>query len=266
MHSVARGACQATSPPAHSGCRRPESPALELRRAGTLTRVGFERFDTFLARDPIAHSDPYHRRVSPREFRDHWADSEPDWSHGGTWLTSFVLPPKVVGDTVSTAAGHMHLPFLAPVPAAGIHITVQRVSRLPDPIQQELPQLLDAVERELADADAFDATLAEPVVGSGSVYFDVSPQDRFAALQDGVRRGIASLIPLGEPPARYWPHLAVAYATGAGPIESVDPSPLRLVTGLTWHVDEVAVVELRRTPRRYRWDVLAEMPLRRLCY
>jgi hypothetical protein len=69
----------------------------------------------------------------------------------------------------------MDLPFLAPVPMAGIHITVQRVSQLPDRIQQELPQLLDAVERELAHAEAFDATLAEPVVGSGGVYFDVSP-------------------------------------------------------------------------------------------
>jgi hypothetical protein len=146
--------------------------------------------------------------VSTREFRDHWADTEPDWSHGGTWLTSFVLPPKIVGDTVSSAAGHMDLPFLAPVPAAGVHLTVQRLSRLPDAIQQELPQLLEAVRRELADADAFDATLAEPVVGSGGVYFDVSPQDRFAALQDGVRRGITSLIPLGSRllrTGRIWP-------------------------------------------------------------
>jgi hypothetical protein len=53
---------------------------------------------------------------------------------------------------------------------------------------------------------------------------------------------------------------------GARPIESVDPSPLRLVTGLTWHVDGVAVVELRRTLRRYLWDVHAQMPLRRLRY
>ena len=126
--------------------------------------------------------------------------------------------------------------------------------------------MLDAVERELADADAFDATLAEPVVGSGGVYFDVSPQDSFTALHDGVRRRIASLIPPGEPPAPYWPHLAVVYATGAGPTESVDPSPLRRLTGLTWHVDAVALIELRRTPRRYLWDVFVEMPLRRLRY
>jgi hypothetical protein len=169
-----------------------------LDALGTLTRVGFERSDTSLARDPIAHGDPYHRRVSPREFRDHWADSEPDWSHGGTWLTSFVLPPKVVGDTVSTAAGHMHLPFLAPVPAAGVHLTGQRVSRLPDAIQQELPRLLEAVRREFAEVDAFDASARRTGCRIRRVYFDVSPQDRFAALQDGVRRGITSLIPLGS--------------------------------------------------------------------
>jgi hypothetical protein len=129
--------------------------------------------------------------VGPREFRDHWADTEPKWSHGGTWLTTFVLPPKAVEDTVAAAAGHMDLPFLALVPASGMHITVQGVSRLPDPIEAEMSHLIDDVQEQLADVDAFDAALAEPVVGSGGVYFDVSPQDRFAALRDGVRRGTA---------------------------------------------------------------------------
>jgi hypothetical protein len=79
------------------------SPQPGATTRGTLTRVGFERLDPHLARDPIAHSDPYHRRVSPRECRDHWADTEPEWSHGGSWLTTFVLPPKVVGDAVASA-------------------------------------------------------------------------------------------------------------------------------------------------------------------
>jgi hypothetical protein len=42
--------------------------------------------------------------------------------------------------------------------------------------------VLEVVKGEVADVDAFDATLAEPVVGCGGVYFDVSPRDRFAAL------------------------------------------------------------------------------------
>jgi hypothetical protein len=61
-----------------------------------------------------------------------------------------VLPPKVVGDAVASAVEHLDMPFLVPVPAAGMHITVQGVSRLPDPIGERLPQLLDVVERELA--------------------------------------------------------------------------------------------------------------------
>ena len=91
----------------------------------------------------------YHRRGAS-EFHDHWADTEAEWSHGGAWLTSFVLPPKVVGDAVASAVEHLDMPFLVPVPAAGMHITVQGVSRLPDPIGERLPQLLDVVERELA--------------------------------------------------------------------------------------------------------------------
>jgi hypothetical protein len=66
--------------------------------------------------------------------------------------------------------------------------------------------------------------------------------------------------------AGYWPHLAVAYATGQGPIESVQDSWFRPVAGLSWRVSTVAFVELRRSPRRYLWDVLAEVPIGRLDY
>jgi hypothetical protein len=71
----------------------------------------------------------------------------------------------------------MDLRFLERVPAAGIHISVHGVSPLPDPIQQELPRVLEVVKGEVAGVDAFDATLAEPVGGSGGLSFDVSPRD-----------------------------------------------------------------------------------------
>ena len=64
-----------------------------------------------------------------------------------------MLPPKAIYDAVSSAVGHMDLPFLVPVPAVGVHVTVQGASRLPDPIEPRLPPLLDAVEGELAQTD-----------------------------------------------------------------------------------------------------------------
>jgi 2'-5' RNA ligase len=157
----------------------------------------------------------------------------------------------------------MDLPFLVPVPAAGMHITVQGVSRLPDPIEGRLPQLVDAVKGELADVDTFDATLAGPVVGYGGVVCDVLPTQRFQAIREAVRRGLDRLVPVPEA-GGYWPHLAVAYATGHGPIDSVCRSWFRSVAGLSWRVSTVAFVELRRSPRRYLWDVLAEVPIGRL--
>jgi hypothetical protein len=69
-----------------------------------------------------------------------------------------------------------------------MHITVQGVSRLPDPIEQRLPNLLEAVKGELADVDTFDATLAEPVVGYGGVVCDESPKQRFEAIRDATRQ------------------------------------------------------------------------------
>jgi hypothetical protein len=128
--------------------------------------------------------------VSASEFRDHWADTEAEWAHGAAWLTSFVLPPKAICDAVSSAVGPMDLPFLVPVPAVGVHITVQGVSRLPDPIEERLPQLVDAVNGELA--------LAEPVVGYGGVVCDVSPRERFEAIRDATRRALDRLVSVPE--------------------------------------------------------------------
>ena len=70
--------------------------------------------------------------------------------------------------------------------------------------------------------------------------------------------GLARLVSLPEVNG-YWPHVAVAYATGQGRIESVHRSWFRSVTGLNWRVQTVAFVKLRRSPRRYLWDVLAEV-------
>jgi hypothetical protein len=70
--------------------------------------------------------------------------------------------------------------------------------------------------------------------------------------------GLARLVSLPEVNG-YWPHVAVAYATGQGRIESLHRSWFRSVTGMNWRVQTVAFVKLRRSPRRYLWDVLAEV-------
>lgn len=76
-------------------------------------------------------SEPSARRpitLSLVVLRDHWADTDAEWSHGGAWLTTFVLPPKVVTDAVLSSVGQIDLPFLVPVSAAGMYITVQCVT------------------------------------------------------------------------------------------------------------------------------------------
>ena len=95
---------------------RPRVLGLPAQQSGIACHAGEDRRDT--------RGDAYHPRVDASEFRDHWADTEAEWSHGGAWLTSFVLPPKVVVDPVGSAVGHIDLPFLVPVPAAAMHISL----------------------------------------------------------------------------------------------------------------------------------------------
>jgi hypothetical protein len=83
-------------------------------------------------------------------------------------LTSFLLQPKALVDLVASAAGHVDLPFLVPVPASGMHITVQGVSRSSRSDRSGNVALID-VQEQLAEVDAFDATLADIGMTAGAV-------------------------------------------------------------------------------------------------
>jgi hypothetical protein len=89
------------------------------------------------------------------------------------------------------------------------------------------------------------------------------PKDRFEAIRDAVRRGLPRLLSLHDRDG-YWPHLAMACATGNVPIDSVHRSGFCSVTGLSWRVQTVAFVEWPRSPWSYSWDVLAKVPIGRL--
>jgi 2'-5' RNA ligase len=195
-------------------------------------------------------------------FRDHWAETEAEWSHGGSWLTSFLVPPKNVSEALAAGVDQIDLPFLAPVPAELIHVSVHPVARSEGAPWRDLHDVVEAVTPALTELEPFDAVFRDPVVGYGGVYCDVLPEERFAAVRDAVRRGMARLGQMHSDES-YWPHLALAYATGTGPIDSVDKSLFRPMTGLTWHVDTLTFVELRRAPGRYDWKILADVPIGR---
>jgi hypothetical protein len=195
------------------------------------------------------------------EFRDHWADTMGEWSHGGAWFTSFLVPPKRVSEALAAAVERIDVPFLARVPAELMHVTVQGVARVEHHVTgRELHDVVEAVAPELAKLKPFDAAFGDPVVGYGGVFCDAQPNRRFRQVRDGFRRDMASLVPQYSS-GSYWPYLALAYATGTRPIDSVDTTLLRPTTGVTWHVDTLTFVELRRTPGRYDWEILADVPL-----
>ena len=210
--------------------------------------------DNAAQRASNAYGDSDHRRVSVSKFRDHWADTEAEWSRGGAWRTS--LPPTVVANAIASAIGHMDMPFLMPVPAVEVYITVQGVSRVPDPIQARLPPLLDAVERS-SPTSTPSMQPSPNQLSDMAACSDALPKQRFEVIRDATRRGLDRLVSVPEAGAtgRTWRFVR----TGQGPIDSVRRSWFPSVAGLSWPVGTVAFVELRRSPRRYLWDVLAEV-------
>ncbi|MDT0165262.1 2'-5' RNA ligase family protein [Actinotalea sp. AC32] len=198
---------------------------------------------------------------------DHWW-WRPGWGPGTryyTWHVTLEGQDRLharVAELQSALAG---LPALAPVPRRWLHVTVAGLGDVGDVPAQVRDDVVVAVRRRAAAVPAFRADVLGPVVGREAVVLPLRPLDRFDAVRDAVRAGIADAWGRSRvvgPDRGFAPHLSVAYASGeadAAPVraalDGVPASREPLV------VDRVQLIELERDDRAYRWRTVAEVPL-----
>ncbi|WTY50986.1 2'-5' RNA ligase family protein [Micromonospora sp. NBC_01412] len=159
-------------------------------------------------------------------------------------------------------AGLGHIPTLDMVPLKGLHLTVQKVGFTDEVPAAQLDQIVAAARRRLEGLSPFSLRVG-PLAGSaGAVRFSAGPHPPVRSVRQALRRALAEVRGERAVPARateFVPHVSIAYnntPTDAAPVIDLVAS-LRSVASVTTAIHSVELVELRREPRSYAWDVLA---------
>lgn len=206
-------------------------------------------------------------RGDVRQMTDHWW-WRPGWSVGTRYLTwHLTLDGQDAVQEAVTAyqAALTGVTALDPVPVPGLHVTVTGLGDTDEVPEALRPAVVAAVAERLSSVPPFTADLLRPVVGREAVVVPLRPQDRFDALRDAVRQGIADAWGRERvvgPDRGFAPHLSIAYAH-----DEADAAPVRAAldavpaTRATLAVDRIGLIELQRDEREYRWTTVAEVAL-----
>lgn len=193
---------------------------------------------------------------------NHW--DRPGWESGQRsfyWMITFPRP-RDLADEALRCQKELSTFGMDPVPADGLHITMNKIGAR----GQVRPEQLAELARDLRGTLGGPLRLlAHPMAGSrGAVRFTVTPWTGLVSLHAALARaGKRAGVPGGPETALFRPHLGILYHNCDRPagdlIQAVaalrDRAPVQVV------VDAVRLVELRRQQRAYRWEILHEVAL-----
>ncbi|MFI5987619.1 2'-5' RNA ligase family protein [Streptomyces sp. NPDC051555] len=193
---------------------------------------------------------------------NHWA--RPGWGPGRRsfyWMITFP-GNRELADEASWCQRELAAFSLDPVPADGMHITMNKIGVMGQVRREQLEELARSVRGTLGGPLRL---LAHPMAGSrGAVRFTVTPWTGLVSLhaalaQAGERAGV----PGGTETALFRPHLGIMYHNCDRPaVDLIDAvAALRERAPVEVVVDTVRLVELRREDRAYRWEILHEVAL-----
>lgn len=160
----------------------------------------------------------------------------------------------------------IRLDFLDPVPAEGLHLTMQGVGFTDEVDSAEMRALVVAARKECAALIPFELTVGPAYADSEGVPLAVAPWKPVEEVRLAVRRAIAQVrgperVP--EPVAGFTPHITVFYSN-----READPAPLRAaLTPLRsapparTDVRSVSLIRLGRDEHEYRWTTEADVTI-----
>ncbi|WP_007514911.1 MULTISPECIES: 2'-5' RNA ligase family protein [Pseudofrankia] len=197
---------------------------------------------------------------------DHW--DRPGWTPGRRsyhWMLTFEEAPELHA-LAARCQERLHLSVLDPVPADGLHLTLQRLAFTDQITLADLDAAVLETHRRLASFSAFTLTVG-PLAGSpGAVRFSVQPWKPVIAVREAVLDVTGVVLGpsrLAAGSAGFRPHIGIAYSNGANEAQPIvsEVARLRRLPPATVRVDAVALVELRRAGRSYHWDIITRVPL-----
>jgi len=214
--------------------------------------------------DPVV--EDWDRFARLDRLTDHW--DRPGWTPGRRsyhWMLTFEDAPELHA-LAARCQERLHLPGLDLVPADGLHLTLQRLAFTDQITQADLDAAIAETRRSLASFSAFMLTVG-PLAGSpGAVRFSVQPWEPVVAVREAVldiRDVVLGPSRAAVRPDGFRPHIGIAYSNGANDAQPIvsEVARLRRLPPTTARVDAVALVELRREGRSYRWDTITRVSL-----
>ncbi|OHV40826.1 2'-5' RNA ligase family protein [Pseudofrankia sp. EUN1h] len=191
---------------------------------------------------------------------DHWY-WRPGHRPGRNYLTWYVVfDDQALRDHVAAHQKALaDLDYLDPVPADGIHMTVQGVG-FPDEVDPSTAARIgEQATARTADIEPFTLTVGPIAAYPGGTFLRAAPWRPVAEVRDRLRESIAAELGADQvpaEPARFKPHISVTYCNATPPAAEVVrrlATLRREVPLVEVPVTGVHLLELRREGHTYRW-------------
>lgn len=197
---------------------------------------------------------------------NHW--NRPDWADGRSsyhWLLDCSVS-EAVRQLAEHCQAQLDRRVFDPVPQGSLHVTLGRVAFTDEIARAAALAAANAAAPRCAELSPFTLTIG-PLAGSrGALRFTVAPWTPLLAIND--RLVVATSAVFGEQiimdGRNFRPHLSIAYAHTSVPMPTLLPvlKQLRKLPTIAMDVRSVALVELHRVGRTYRYNTLVSLPAR----
>ncbi len=211
-------------------------------------QVDLEDWEQFLQLDMLA---------------SHWWE-RPGWRPGRRYLTWYITfdADSQVTSYVQEFQRALPFPYLDPVPADGVHMTIQGVGFADEVTDADVAQIAEQAQARCADLAPVDLAIGPIAAYQGGTFLRATPWSPLTRLRDRLRQAIGtgrsdSQVP--AEPLRFKPHISVAYCNRAVPATDLAQAVrhLRSRSPLQIKVHDVDLVLLRREGHAYRWETIA---------
>jgi 2'-5' RNA ligase len=198
-----------------------------------------------------------------QEMRNHWW-WRPGWRVGRsfyTWHVTFDDQPAVHRLAADYASVLDALPTMDPVPMGWLHLTMQGVGFTDTVNRTDVDAIVHAAQERCAVMAPLTVTLGPARVDAEALKLPVEPAEPVIALRGAIRAAIADVWgPAGVPEdaGGFRPHVSLAYSHSAGPAEPIiERVAARSATSAETAIHRVALIDLNRDHRAYRWTEVA---------